>query len=113
MTELTKGHFPHKFNTAEKQNYVKLHPDKSYYDYDQMKKKDRKKIDEWYETTKGETFDFEQEMFNYCKSDVDILRKGCLKLRELFIQIANIDPCLLYTSPSPRDRQKSRMPSSA
>ena len=25
----------------------------------------------------------------------------------------NIDTCLLYTSPSPRDRQKSRMPSSA
>ena len=25
----------------------------------------------------------------------------------------NIDRCLLYTSPSPRDRQKSRMPSSA
>ena len=24
-----------------------------------------------------------------------------------------IDACLLYTSPSPRDRQKSRMPSSA
>ena len=24
-----------------------------------------------------------------------------------------IKPCLLYTSPSPRDRQKSRMPSSA
>ena len=25
----------------------------------------------------------------------------------------NFDTCLLYTSPSPRDRQKSRMPSSA
>ena len=24
-----------------------------------------------------------------------------------------VPPCLLYTSPSPRDRQKSRMPSSA
>ena len=24
-----------------------------------------------------------------------------------------MNPCLLYTSPSPRDRQKSRMPSSA
>ena len=24
-----------------------------------------------------------------------------------------LDVCLLYTSPSPRDRQKSRMPSSA
>ena len=29
-------------------------------------------------------------------------------------EIGNLDiPCLLYTSPSPRDRQKSRMPSSA
>ena len=28
-------------------------------------------------------------------------------------QISAIDTCLLYTSPSPRDRQKSRMPSSA
>ena len=26
---------------------------------------------------------------------------------------AQLKPCLLYTSPSPRDRQKSRMPSSA
>ena len=25
----------------------------------------------------------------------------------------DLKPCLLYTSPSPRDRQKSRMPSSA
>ena len=32
----------------------------------------------------------------------------------LFISlIRNYIPCLLYTSPSPRDRQKSRMPSSA
>ena len=27
--------------------------------------------------------------------------------------VKSISPCLLYTSPSPRDRQKSRMPSSA
>ena len=27
--------------------------------------------------------------------------------------LAKLTPCLLYTSPSPRDRQKSRMPSSA
>ena len=31
---------------------------------------------------------------------------------ELF-QLGYLDCCLLYTSPSPRDRQKSRMPSSA
>ena len=27
--------------------------------------------------------------------------------------LGGMDTCLLYTSPSPRDRQKSRMPSSA
>ena len=27
--------------------------------------------------------------------------------------VSNVFDCLLYTSPSPRDRQKSRMPSSA
>ena len=33
---------------------------------------------------------------------------------EICIQIdADLSHCLLYTSPSPRDRQKSRMPSSA
>ena len=29
------------------------------------------------------------------------------------LRAAGMNPCLLYTSPSPRDRQKSRMPSSA
>ena len=57
-----------------------------------MKKADREKFDEWYETTEGKTFNFKQEMYKYCQSDVDILRKGCMKLRELFIQIADIDP---------------------
>ena len=34
--------------------------------------------------------------------------------REIFEYIEGwYNPCLLYTSPSPRDRQKSRMPSSA
>ena len=30
-----------------------------------------------------------------------------------FTQLVDYEGCLLYTSPSPRDRQKSRMPSSA
>ena len=34
---------------------------------------------------------------------------------KITLSFAQVDPnvCLLYTSPSPRDRQKSRMPSSA
>ena len=35
------------------------------------------------------------------------------KKSELNTKQAKPKPCLLYTSPSPRDRQKSRMPSSA
>ena len=41
----------------------------------------------------------------------------CLKVVQpavvLVTQLAMCIACLLYTSPSPRDRQKSRMPSSA
>ena len=33
--------------------------------------------------------------------------------RVLDVEAHKLSPCLLYTSPSPRDRQKSRMPSSA
>ena len=36
-----------------------------------------------------------------------------LKASPTVILIAGLNGCLLYTSPSPRDRQKSRMPSSA
>ena len=32
---------------------------------------------------------------------------------EFLLRLWNVYSCLLYTSPSPRDRQKSRMPSSA
>ena len=38
------------------------------------------------------------------------------KVENLFLRLGSKHPhlcCLLYTSPSPRDRQKSRMPSSA
>ena len=35
------------------------------------------------------------------------------KIAEVFDEIQRSNICLLYTSPSPRDRQKSRMPSSA
>ena len=34
-------------------------------------------------------------------------------LREVLQTLRQLGTCLLYTSPSPRDRQKSRMPSSA
>ena len=45
------------------------------------------------------------QTINQCIS-VNIKLSGCLRNIQTIL-------CLLYTSPSPRDRQKSRMPSSA
>ena len=36
-----------------------------------------------------------------------------LKSMSVFPQNGSANPCLLYTSPSPRDKRQSRMPSSA
>ena len=38
---------------------------------------------------------------------------GSDQITDVKCSIYDVDGCLLYTSPSPRDRQKSRMPSSA
>ena len=42
------------------------------------------------------------------KTIQEVLHEG----QPIMVQVIK-EPCLLYTSPSPRDRQKSRMPSSA
>ena len=36
-----------------------------------------------------------------------------VNLTQRYVESVKYNGCLLYTSPSPRDRQKSRMPSSA
>ena len=53
-----------------------------------------------------------QEHINEHKKEV---RKGKELMSKLDVVRCNakVKACLLYTSPSPRDRQKSRMPSSA
>ena len=43
----------------------------------------------------------------------DLQRQIAACMRNEHVMIARLTACLLYTSPSPRDRQKSRMPSSA
>ena len=92
ITELAKGYFPHEFNTDANQNYVGIYPDKQFYGYNMMTKKAKQDFNDWYETINSQTFNFREEMYKYCKSDVDILRRGCLKLRELFLLISNVDP---------------------
>ena len=42
----------------------------------------------YYEEYKNDPFHFQEELLRYCRSDVDILRQSCLKLRQMFIDIA-------------------------
>ncbi|KAK7588176.1 hypothetical protein V9T40_005421 [Parthenolecanium corni] len=94
LTELKKGYFPHYFNTEENKEYVGPIPEKKYYGYDTMKEGDRKEFIEWHnkKVEEGYIFDMVKEIREYCESDVDILRRGCIELRKEFLKIANIDP---------------------
>ena len=99
MNELKKGYFPHYFNKECNKDYVGTLPSKSHYGYNQMKSDERSKFLKWYEERLGENhvFDFKKEILEYCRSDVDILRRGIMKLREDFIKLENIDPLRYIT----------------
>ena len=48
-----------------------------------------------------------------CEATGGYERDVVAALHDAKVPVSVLNPCLLYTSPSPRDRQKSRMPSSA
>ena len=75
LTELKKGYFPHFFNRRENQHYVSPLPPIENYDPDGMSTKERQEFLRWYEelTNTEYVFDFETEIEEYCRSDVDIL----------------------------------------
>ena len=91
ITELKKGYFPHMFNTPDHQDYVGSIPDKSFYDPEGMKPRDKTAFEEWYKVQTG-TFDFKKELLEYCLSDVELLRKGCEAFVERFYQEAKFNP---------------------
>jgi preprotein translocase subunit SecA len=59
-----------------------------------MKIKERQEFLEWHKQKRKENylFDLKKELYEYCNSDVNILRRGCRELRKQFLEIANIDP---------------------
>lgn len=63
-----------------------------YYQPQHMKAGDREKFLQWYEMQKDKVFDFQKEIEEYCESDTEVLRKCCLKFRQLLMEIAQFDP---------------------
>ena len=64
-----------------------------------MKTQDRQKFLQWYDDRVNENyvFDFKKEIIEYCRSDVDILRRCMLKFRQDFMNQENIDPLKYIT----------------
>ena len=105
ITELRKGYFPHLYNTLGNQSVdTKNLPPPFYYIPGSMSPSENVKFNEWYKKNFMSGFNMRREMISYCISDVHILRRGCLKFRDIFMQISGeekIDPftgCLTIAS---------------
>ena len=91
LKELCKGFFPHFFNTKENQKYIGSYPALEFYGYNFMSSGERKKLMTWHASKNSEVFNFQDEMLKYCRSDVDILRRGCIAFRNIVLQATTIE----------------------
>ena len=101
IEEEKKGFFPHTFNRPEFWKYRGPIPHSDYYEPDTFSPAKRTEFFEWYnEQVRYETiFDFREEMTTYCHSDVNLLRKGMEKLRELFMNLTKADGTPISVDP--------------
>jgi len=53
----------------------------------------REVLESWHQqkVESGAVFDMQQELLHYTRIDVDILRLGSLKFRELLLSVSNVD----------------------
>ena len=96
LMELKKGFFPHLFNLPHHQNYVGRIPDLEFYDPDSMMAEKKEELVNWHaeQVRRNVVFDFKQEMIAYCKSDVNLLKKGCEAFQNEFQSQAGFNPML-------------------
>ena len=94
LQEMKKSYFPHWANTNEYWNYIGPYLDMSYYKPDSMRGESRTHFIVWYndKVQRGEELNFQKEMELYCRSDVDILRRGCGELRKVFMEHGGVCP---------------------
>ena len=113
LTELKKGHFPHLFNTPANEEYVGPIPAKHFYMPESMSVPGRTEFEKWYaeQVEKNVEFDFQKELIEYCESDEQLLKQGCLTFKRLFKQEAKFNPWnhITIASACNRDLRQNRM----
>ena len=94
LTELKKGFFPHLFNLEHHQNYVGRIPDLEFFDPDSLSTEKKEELVHWYgkQVAQNVVFDFKKELISYCKSDVNLLKKGCEAFQKEFEHEAGFNP---------------------
>ena len=92
FSDHTKGFFPHRFSSKLNFKYVGPFPSPSYYSVELISPSEQGEFYSWYrEACKG-AFNFHEQSLLYCKNDVDILFRGCVKFREQFFNETHVDP---------------------
>lgn len=94
LTELKKGFFPNKFSTLENLQYEGTILDLKYYEPEHMTEDKKNECEEWHaeQVSNGESLNFQREMLEYCKSDIQLSREGCLKSAQGTMQHAGFNP---------------------
>lgn len=92
LTEMKKGYFPYMFNIAENQNYIGKIPDRKYFNPENMSSDKFYDFNKWYETQLDVVYDFKKELFEYCESDVDILKRSLEIYIDDAIKVNEIHP---------------------
>ena len=94
LEELKKGWFSHKFSKLENLHYEGMIPDLHYYEPQHIDAKKKKTRETWHaeEVMKGDVWNFEKERLEYCKSDVKLMKEGCLKFAEDTMRDAGFNP---------------------
>ena len=113
ITELKKGYFPHLFNVPEHQDYVGELPAKDYYMAESMSPKGRKEFETWHKQQRERQveFNFAVELVEYCKSDVRLLKEGCMTFMNKWLESSTFNPfeCVTIASVCNRDLRKNHL----
>ncbi|KAL3117656.1 hypothetical protein niasHT_004321 [Heterodera trifolii] len=96
-----KKYFPHKFNKAENYGTVldTLPPMEDYYPGG-LFPAERAKFEQWYAENRETGFELNDVIADYCKTDVQILAHGLVKMRQLFLSETRHDITDSVTIPS-------------
>ena len=91
---LSKGDFPHLFNSVENYSYIGPIPDRSFFSLAGIKNdKELVAFDEWYGSWAGRTdWNFMEELSKYCMNDTRCLAKIVKDYHEICMETFSVSP---------------------